>query len=183
MQDERRRPQAYLADIPARIADHPIQRIDELLPGGWKTPPSRQTADFRRSTTGGRCVVSAYAIVTPAGMTRVDLAADLATFTTYSLPVSRRTNNQDGWRVDCHAEARAGPGRRWPAGTVAGPLKRSPVVRRSPHSPRLWLQSFILFIGSPLPPSHRAGRSLHLMGCTGIGEQVDIQGKRQICRP
>ena len=30
-------PQAYLADILARIADHPIQRIDELLPWRWKT--------------------------------------------------------------------------------------------------------------------------------------------------
>jgi len=30
-------PQAYLADILGRIADHPIQRIDELLPWRWKT--------------------------------------------------------------------------------------------------------------------------------------------------
>src|SRR3954470_8653892 len=28
-------PQAYLADILARIADHPIHRIDELLPWRW----------------------------------------------------------------------------------------------------------------------------------------------------
>src|SRR4051794_3076585 len=29
-------PQAYLADVLGRIADHPIQRIDELLPWHWQ---------------------------------------------------------------------------------------------------------------------------------------------------
>ncbi len=28
-------PQAYLTDIPGRIADHPIHKIDALLPWFW----------------------------------------------------------------------------------------------------------------------------------------------------
>ncbi len=31
-------PQAWLSDVLARIADHPINRIDELLP--WKFDPA-----------------------------------------------------------------------------------------------------------------------------------------------
>ncbi|MCW1432484.1 transposase domain-containing protein, partial [Novosphingobium sp. JCM 18896] len=30
-------PQAWLADVLARIADHPISRINELLPWNWQT--------------------------------------------------------------------------------------------------------------------------------------------------
>ena len=34
-------PQAWLADVLARIAAHPAHRLDELLPWNW-TPPSSE---------------------------------------------------------------------------------------------------------------------------------------------
>lgn len=34
-------PQAYLADIIDRIADHPVNKVDELLPWNW-APQARQ---------------------------------------------------------------------------------------------------------------------------------------------
>jgi transposase len=33
-------PQAWLADVLARIATHPVHRLDELLPWHWTPPPS-----------------------------------------------------------------------------------------------------------------------------------------------
>jgi transposase len=38
-------PKAWLADVLARIADHPVQQIDALLPWNWKTARERQTAN------------------------------------------------------------------------------------------------------------------------------------------
>ena len=37
-------PQAWLADVLARIADHPAHRIEELMPWNWR-PASSTIAD------------------------------------------------------------------------------------------------------------------------------------------
>ncbi|MEI6533989.1 MAG: transposase domain-containing protein, partial [Verrucomicrobiaceae bacterium] len=33
-------PQAWLADVLDRIAGHPVQKIDELMPWNWRKPNS-----------------------------------------------------------------------------------------------------------------------------------------------
>ena len=40
-------PKAWLADVLARIADHPMKRLDELLPWAWKA--ARQHAADQRA--------------------------------------------------------------------------------------------------------------------------------------
>ena len=37
-------PQTWLADVLARIAEHPVQKLDELLPWNW-----RKTNDLKRA--------------------------------------------------------------------------------------------------------------------------------------
>jgi hypothetical protein len=37
-------PQAWLADVLARIAGHPAHRIDELLPWNWQRQPAKLVA-------------------------------------------------------------------------------------------------------------------------------------------
>jgi transposase len=38
-------PQAWLADVLARIAEHPAHRIDELMPWNWKAAREKQQAN------------------------------------------------------------------------------------------------------------------------------------------
>jgi transposase len=43
-------PQAWLADVLARLPDHPVKRIDELLPWNW-VPGRRTATTWQRSAT------------------------------------------------------------------------------------------------------------------------------------
>jgi transposase len=36
-------PQAWLADVLARIAEHPASKIDDLLPWNWRPRPAAQS--------------------------------------------------------------------------------------------------------------------------------------------
>jgi len=52
-------PQAWLADVLNRIAEHPALRLDELLPSNWQSP----NADFNRTALQSlfpRCSPDAY---------------------------------------------------------------------------------------------------------------------------
>ena len=43
-------PQAWLADMLARIAEHPVQRLDELMPWNWK-PATHSPRESPRAET------------------------------------------------------------------------------------------------------------------------------------
>jgi transposase len=47
-------PEAYLADILARLADHPINKIDELLPWRWQPKAPAQAATEKAASITGR---------------------------------------------------------------------------------------------------------------------------------
>jgi hypothetical protein len=42
-------PRAWLADVIARIADHPARRLDELPPWNWRDQPTRVAAQPKRT--------------------------------------------------------------------------------------------------------------------------------------
>jgi transposase len=47
-------PQAWLADVLARINDHNIQNLDQLLPWNWKATPASSLPERQRSLLGYR---------------------------------------------------------------------------------------------------------------------------------
>jgi transposase len=50
-------PQAWLADVLRRIADHPASRLHELLPWYWKSPPRRlQRRKLQPATAFAGCL-------------------------------------------------------------------------------------------------------------------------------
>jgi transposase len=36
-------PRAWLADVLGHVAEHPVQKLDELLPWNWRRPPAQSS--------------------------------------------------------------------------------------------------------------------------------------------